>query len=61
TISFFPKIDLLEFRPPPPSPANQRKDRGGYSFLRPQAMEEMEDDGFFPAKLGSLSRLPGSL
>ncbi|PNX68740.1 hypothetical protein L195_g064118, partial [Trifolium pratense] len=46
-------FDLLEFRPPPSSPANQRKDKGGYYFLRPQAMEEMGGDGFFHAKLGS--------
>ncbi|MCI04041.1 hypothetical protein A2U01_0025083, partial [Trifolium medium] len=39
--SFFSKFALLELRPPPSSPANQRKNRGGYPFLRPQAMEVM--------------------
>ncbi|PNX57566.1 hypothetical protein L195_g050466, partial [Trifolium pratense] len=46
--SFFSKFDLLILRPPPSSPASQRKNRGGYSFLRPQAMEGYGGDDYLP-------------
>ncbi|PNY05676.1 reticulon-like protein B21-like [Trifolium pratense] len=51
--SFFSKFDFLILRPPPSSPASSRENRGGYSFLRPQAMEGHWGDDFFHVKLST--------